>query len=93
MGEKVRGGASPVPAGRGLEMLMKKQAFPCSCCSLSELGFRVELVSIVVGEPLGQVRELGLFSLGGLSGEPLEPVPVLKRGLYERERVTFYTGT
>lgn len=63
MGEKLRGEASPVLAGKGLEMTMKKPAFACSCHALSELGFRVELVSIMAEAPLGQAKIDGVVQL------------------------------
>lgn len=83
----MRRALSSALAGRGLEMTMKKQAFVCSC---RELGFRVEVVSVVWLERLWDgLRELGLFSLGERPGETSEPLPALKGDSGERERVTF----
>lgn len=77
-------------AGRGLEMTMEKQAFVCFC---RELGFSVEVVSVVWLERLWDgLRELGLFSLGERPGETLEPLPALKGDSGERERVVFLIG-
>ncbi|TRZ25876.1 hypothetical protein HGM15179_001224 [Zosterops borbonicus] len=78
MGERRRGEESPElgPGRKGTGNDDEKQAFVCSC---RELGFRVELVSVVWLERLWDgLRELGLFSLGERPGETSEPLPALK---------------